>query len=371
MADPAIISVFNNKGGVGKTTLTFHLAHALAEMGIKTLLIDLDPQSNLTISSLSADHMESLWSAEDDFIESFDDGRTAASPEQLSALNSTPRTIHYILKPTEDGTGELAQLPPPIALTPNLHLIPGRLTLHMYEEKIASRWSDLFRRDPLAIRTVMRLRTIALEYAKTYGHEVILVDTSPSLGSLNKVAISTADGFLIPCLPDMFSLYGIRNIGRSLNDWIGQFDIVSSLLLEDKRRGFREQSVRFLGFTIYNAKKYAGSTPWNLAKAHYNHAQRIPHTIRTFIPVSVRGSMPDPLLSAPIGGQAVMHTHNTLPSMAQKYRCPIWLVPSANIDPTDRATVAGNRATYEATQEAYKSFARDLLQRLHQATPSP
>src|SRR5712671_22277 len=43
-----IISVFNNKGGVGKTTLTFHLAHALGEIGYRVLLMDLDPQCNLT-----------------------------------------------------------------------------------------------------------------------------------------------------------------------------------------------------------------------------------------------------------------------------------------------------------------------------------
>jgi cellulose biosynthesis protein BcsQ len=50
-----IISIFNNKGGVGKTTLTFHLAHALSELGHKVLAIDLDPQCNLSIYSLSVE----------------------------------------------------------------------------------------------------------------------------------------------------------------------------------------------------------------------------------------------------------------------------------------------------------------------------
>ena len=44
-----IISLFNNKGGVGKTTLAYHLSCALAADGKKVLMIDLDPQCNLTI----------------------------------------------------------------------------------------------------------------------------------------------------------------------------------------------------------------------------------------------------------------------------------------------------------------------------------
>ena len=70
-------------------------------------------------------------------------------------------------------------------------------------------------------------------------------------------------------------------------------------------------------------------------------------------------------ISKPIGDLKVMHSHNTLPSMAQKYRLPIWRVPSSNtLEANDRGTISGNRNTYEATREAYKAFAQDLLDRL-------
>jgi cellulose biosynthesis protein BcsQ len=86
----------------------------------------------------------------------------------------------------------------------------------------------------------------------------VIMDTSPSLGSLNKVIISTADGFLIPCMPDMFSLYGVRNIGNALGIWKKQFDTIYHLLSSEKRKSFPTNYVRLLGFTIYNAKKYSG-----------------------------------------------------------------------------------------------------------------
>jgi len=54
----------------------------------------------------------------------------------------------------------------------------------------------------------------------------------------------------------MFSLYGIRNIGRSLEAWKRELDIIYSLISNDKRKNFPNKFVQFLGYTIYNAKKY-------------------------------------------------------------------------------------------------------------------
>lgn len=172
--------MFNNKGGVGKTTLTFHLGHALAELGKRTLIVDLDPQCNLTIFALSDEQIWQMWSAEDSYIDDFNSTREkdpAAFAEMLKGL----RSVHFVLKPSEDGTAEIPRLPPPVQLADALHLLPGRLTLHLYEDKIASRWSDVYQGDPLAIRTVTRARTLAEEYSKIYNYDVVIFDTSPSL----------------------------------------------------------------------------------------------------------------------------------------------------------------------------------------------
>lgn len=359
------IAVFNNKGGVGKTTLAYHLAYSLSELGHKTLLLDLDPQSNLTLFGLSAEDLDHLWEAEEPFIDDFEQARSKMSEASFSALLGTSRSIHFLLKATEDGTSDLPKSPPPIWLNSSLGLIPGRLSLHMYEDRVAARWSDAYRGDPLAIRTVSKIRAICEDYAQQHQFEFVIADTSPSLGILNKVVISTMTGFLIPCGPDIFSIYGIRNIGRALTRWKHEFDTLYALLTSDKRKAFPPEFVEFLGFTIYNARKRTGQNEYDLAQAHYNHAKRISQTILDSIPTKLIAQLPQETISEPIGGLAVMHSHNTLPAMAQKYRKPIWLVPaSQNLESEDKSTISGNRKVYEATREKYHAFASDLLSRL-------
>lgn len=359
------ISIFNNKGGVGKTTLTYHLAHALAAMGRKTLIIDLDPQCNLTILGMDEEVIHSIWAAEDAYVADFEKARRA-DPDALQGMLSTPRSIHFLLKPTEDGVGDLPHLPPPHELAPGLGLIPGRLTMHMYEDKISKLWSEAFQGDPQAVRTITKIRSIARSYADMHGYEFVVMDTSPSLGTLNKVVISTTDGFLIPCMPDMFSLYGIRNIGAALAVWKKQFHTMYSLLSDEKRAEFPETFIKLLGFTIYNAKKYTSADhPWNLATAHYNYALQIPGAITDHIPQVVRDHLVESILGEPVGGEAVMHSHNTLPGMAQKYHSPIWAVPAIDwLEVGDAATIRGNRGIYEATKQSYATFAKSLLQRI-------
>lgn len=362
---PKIVTVFNNKGGVGKTTLTYHLAHALGELGKKVLLIDLDPQCNLTIIALQMDFIHDIWAAEDQFIEDFASAREKVGEEVFSTILKKPRSIHFALKPTEDGTAEVEKLPPPISLKNNVHIIPGRLTLHLFEAKIGERWSGIYQGDPLSIRTGTRVRTLAHEYAKLYGYDIVILDTSPSLGALNRHLLSLADGFIIPCSPDLFSVYGIRNIGNALRTWRKQFESIFHFLSDQKRLNFPEKFVRFMGYTIYNAKRYSKyENDLNLAKAHMNYAIQIPETIATSIDQENRLPMVG-LLDHSIGENAVIHSHNTFPSMSQKYHMPMWELPDCGIlDPEDRSTIGGNQHAYRDTKGAYQEFATDFLKRL-------
>lgn len=337
-------------------------------MGRKVLMIDLDPQCNLTICGLEDEAIQKIWAEEDPFIDDFQASKDRVGVVTFEDINSRSRTIHYLLKSTEEGAGDLETLPPPVVITESLHLIPGRLSMHMFEDKIAERWNGIYRGDPLAIRTVTKIRSLAEEYSKQNNYDFIIMDTSPSLGILNKVIISTVDGFLIPCLPDMFSLYGIRNIGDYLTRWKREFDTIYSLISNEKRANFPSNFVRFLGFTIYNAKKYTNGngSNWDLAQAHYDYAIKIPVTIEEHIQKDVREHLTGEMLKNPIGKTSIMHSHNTFPNVTQKYKQPMWNIPNLmTLEPDDISTIRGNRNQYEATKDKYISFTIDFLERIN------
>lgn len=372
-----IVSVFNNKGGVGKSTLTYHLGNALAELGHSVLMIDLDPQCNLTICAMMEETLHQIWEQEDNYIDDFE----SAFNQNPDIINS-PRSIHFILKPAEDGISEPTNLPPAFSIGSNIDLLPGRLSLHKYENKIAERWSGVYQGDNLAIRTVTNIRSICQRYAELNNYDYVLIDTSPSLGVLNKVIMSTVDGFFIPAQPDMFSLYGIRNIGNALQLWQREFISIYTLISEEKRSKFPSNFVQFLGFTIYNAKKYTRDNEpfneYNLAQAHFQYVKQIPKTITEFIQESNRARIPDQLIAKPIGGSSIIHSHNTFPAMAQALKCPMWRVPEvyARLENNDPEYLAflnqngfeynrGNNGRLREIGENYITFTTDLLTRIN------
>ncbi len=249
----------------------------------------------------------------------------------------------------------------------NVDLIPGRLTLHLFEAKVGERWSGVYQGDPLAIRTSTRVRAMAHQYAKANGYDIIIIDTSPSLGALNRNLLTLADGFIIPCSPDLFSVYGIRNIGSALDTWRKQFESIFHFLSDNKRDNFPSHFVKYLGYTLYNSKKASGSTnTLGLALAQYNYASQIPKTIYDHIDKRNMIAIDRHKIENSIGNNAIIHTHNTLTNMAQKYHKPIWLLPNGPLDDEDKYTITANREVYFKTQKAYKVFAEDFLERVAQ-----
>lgn len=189
------IAFFNNKGGVGKTSLVYHLAWMYADLGLSVLAADLDPQANLTSMFLEDDRLESLWP----------DGDHA-------------ETLFGALQPLLEGTGDVAD-PHVEDIAPALGLLVGDLRLSASEDELSSQWSDCLDRKPRAFRVLSSLWRVIERAARAREATVVLIDVGPNLGALNRAALVTAEHVAIPLAPDLYSLQGLKNLGPTLRHW--------------------------------------------------------------------------------------------------------------------------------------------------------
>ncbi|GLZ38518.1 ParA family protein [Actinokineospora sp. NBRC 105648] len=209
------LALFNNKGGVGKTTLTYHLAHMLQRLGLRVLAVDLDPQSNLTSAFLSEDDLATLW----------DEPQSPAWQVEQPAIGVFPQipdgvgTIAQSVQPIMDGLGDIHHFPP-VEIASGLFLIPGDLDLSAFEDKLSDAWPRSFPgKDLAAIRTTTAFYRTILVASHHVDADIVLIDVGPNLGAINRAALLASDVVLMPLAADLFSLRGLRNLGPTLREW--------------------------------------------------------------------------------------------------------------------------------------------------------
>jgi cellulose biosynthesis protein BcsQ len=196
-----VISFFNNKGGVGKTSLVYHLSWMFSGLGLRTLAADLDPQANLSSAFLSEEEFETLFEREP---------------------SAPPATIYGALRPLIEGYGDV-QLPELHAADDTLSLIPGDLLLSTFEDQLSETWPKCSNGDVRAFRVTTAFWRVIQAAADHMQAELVLVDLGPNLGAINRAALISSDYVVIPLAPDLFSLQGLRNLGPRLRDWRGDW----------------------------------------------------------------------------------------------------------------------------------------------------
>lgn len=189
------IAFFNNKGGVGKTSLVYHLAWMYADLGVPVLAADLDPQANLTSMFLDEDGLEELWP----------DG-----PHE--------RTLFGAIRPLLEGTGDIAT-PYVEDIAENIGLLAGDLGMSASEDELNSQWPDALDRKPRAFRVLSAFWRVARRAAKEREAALVLIDVGPNLGAINRAALIAAEHVVIPLAPDLYSLQGLKNLGPTLRRW--------------------------------------------------------------------------------------------------------------------------------------------------------
>lgn len=191
-----VITFFNNKGGVGKTSLVYHLSWMFAEQRMRVVAVDLDPQANLTAAFLDEEELETLWEKTDE-----------------------PNTIFRAIKPLTD-VGDI-KTPVLRKIDTDLYLLPGDVSLSVFEETLAEVWPNSMGDTNLhrPFRILTAFWQVMQAAASKVEADALLVDVGPNLGAINRSALIATDFVVIPLGADLFSLQGLKNLGPTLRTW--------------------------------------------------------------------------------------------------------------------------------------------------------
>lgn len=189
------ISVFNNKGGVGKTTFLFHIAHRLADQKHRVLMVDCDSQCNLTAYALPDRAIERAWASEGN-------------------------SIYRLIEPVARTIGDIRdRAPVKFPGNENLYLLPGDLLLSTFEDRLGDTWNSAKGGSEADLRAQSAIFRAIQNAAKKVDAEIILIDLGPNLGALNRAVIGGTDYMIVPISPDLFSIRGTENLGSKLETW--------------------------------------------------------------------------------------------------------------------------------------------------------
>ncbi len=334
----SVLTFFNNKGGVGKTSLTYHLAWMLPEIGHTVLVCDLDPQANLTAAFLDEDRLDHLWNRE----KNDDHGAT----------------IFECVKPLME-VGDV--LPPRLQkVSPGLSLLPGDLALSGFEDSLSREWSEALGSHTLyrPFRILTAFWTVMQTGAQACGATVILADVGPNLGAINRSALLATDKVVVPLAADLFSLQGLRNLGPTLRrwreDWRKRLDN-----WKDPRFDLPEGKMEPLGYIV----QQHGVRLNRPVKAYDKWVNRMPGEYARMLLERNRG----PFAAKPTEDEhclATIRHYRSLVPMAQEHRKPIFQLTSA-----DGAIGSHSQAVTDAYRD-YKRLAQDLAKQAQLRAPN-
>jgi cellulose biosynthesis protein BcsQ len=331
------IALFNHKGGVSKTTTTFNLGWMLATKGKKVILVDADPQCNLTgmvLGFSTKQELEEVYKKEQNI-------KSGLAP----AFESRPKLIEAVdCLPVETCEG--------------LFLLPGHVGFAEYEVTlgIAQELSG-------SIQALQNLPgSISYLLQKTadkFNADYILIDMSPSLSSINQNLLMTSDFFIVPTSPDFFSVMAIDSLATILPKWYAWAQKASEMrILKDAAYPFPKVTPRLLGtiiqnYRIRNAKATAAFQKW-IDAIDKAVSERLMPSLRENRMLLAK----EMYESQDIGSDfclAKISNFNSLIAKSQDHQTPVFALTQEQIQQY------GN--VFDTTQEAQEKF-RDTFEKL-------
>lgn len=327
-----VIAFFNNKGGVGKTSLVYHLGWMYDRLNTPVLLADLDPQANLTANFLDDDELETFW--EED--------------------NRPIKTIYDGVKPLITGKGDIDTVT--IKEFGDVgRLIAGDLQLSRFEGHLSDVWAITTLGEAKGLRITSAIWRILQNSAQACEAELILVDMGPNLGAINRTILLSADYIVIPLAADLFSLQGLKNLGETLRKWKKDWRIARSQRDEDSKEfDLPEGNIQPLGYIVMQHAQRLDRP----VKAYANWIQRIPEIYSRHV-----------LNESPPTGEFDPHEvglvrhYVSLMAMAHDARKPIFY-----LKPADGA-VGSHVKLVQRAMDNFEQLALEIAKRIGLAVP--
>ena len=203
-----IITLYNHKGGVSKTTSTFNLANFMADQGKRVLMVDADPQRNLTeialapkIAELDAKALH-LTTAK-----IYDLPGTSI----LDALNQRVKGDAAFIDLSKVKTHKIRD---------HLYLLRGSVDLSSIEDDLAEAHVQRSSMRTNLMRAYVAIGDLLVRLGAKENYDYILIDVGPSSGALTRAFFLVCDGFFLPAAPDRFNVQAIGTLSRILDRWM-------------------------------------------------------------------------------------------------------------------------------------------------------
>lgn len=337
------IALFNHKGGVSKTTTVFNLGWMLAELGKTVVMVDTDPQCNLTGMVLGYRGIEDFESFYDDY------GRNTFRSGLEPAFEAQPRSIEPVeLVSVKGRTG--------------LHLLAGDLRLAEYETTLG-----IAQELSAAIQALQNLpgslNFLIERTAESVGADYVLLDMSPGLGPVNQNLVAISDYLIVPTAPDFFSVMAIDSLARVLPRWNAWGRQAASLeILKNAAYPFPEPTTKLLGIIVQKFRPRAGKPAssfqrWidELGVAVVDRLKPALEKEDILLPASVYEAegVGDDLALAEIAD------FNSLISMSQEHQTPIFALSTEQL-----GAVGVVLDGYETSRDAFRASFETLAERI-------
>ncbi len=258
--------------------MTVNIADALADAGKSVLLVDADPQCNLTSFYLSEAQLEGLLRDSDE--------------------DGSGETIWSAVKPVAQGRGGIADIPE-IEVSNGMSLIVGDVLLSEYEEVLPLAWTECFARMARGYDITTALSKVVSRAATRVDADVCLYDVGPNVGALNRAVILDCDYFITPVAADLFSLRALSTVGRSIAKWINDWNTIRTMANATDVRELFVGRPAYLGYITSAFKVNSGR---NAADPHAQWEAKIAPRVRDRIARDL--SAIDPRL-VPQGGNKI------------------------------------------------------------------